>query len=422
MVIFLFFVSTLFLIHFVKAWRGYPGFTFFGIVALYVICISWVPYYVLCNYFLQVGWDYPLSGLEFFCIVATFVVSVQIAMVAKRLLYWRPLMQRVDLLSRFANSLKGRVYFWSGSVVVASCIGGLAMTKGITLSVGNYGTRFESNTDTGGFTILSYTAVSIAVLWFLKRPTWQRMIVSVGAMFAYGIFLFMTLGGARNYLVAAVLPVLLIAYALKVVKEKQLVIFFLAGVGAITALAMVRYGNAFGAGSARLIATYTRDTVFPVESLSRIFNNDQIRFVGFEYFFNQAYAAIPRMFWSGKPIYLDTIAYYFTEQIYGYGKGLVIAPTGIGSLYLMGGWLFVFLGVPLLISLFVLIDRAMFNGKSIFFICLWPSIFFSFFCFRESIELGLYKIIVHAVGTGLIYGLAMAIFIVLPKSRSHQRA
>ncbi len=307
-----------------------------------------------------------------------------------------------------------------GGIIATGCVVGLAATKGITLSVGNYGSRFESNTDTGAFTILSYVIVSIAVLRLFRKPGLRGMIFSLIATIVYGVILFLTLGGERNYLIAAVMPILLIAYAMKIVREKQLAMYLLGGVAAITFLAMVRYGNDFGNGALELIVTYTKDTVFPVDSLSEIFDNRRIHFVGFDYFFNQAYAIVPRALWPGKPIYLDTVAYFFTEQIYGYGKGLIIAPTGIGSLYLMGGWLFIFIGAPMLVSVFLCFDYLIFNGRSIFFICLWPTIFFSFFCFRESVELGLYKIIVHAMGTWLVYIISVVVYSLLPKIRKRR--
>lgn len=167
-------------------------------------------------------------------------------------------------------------------------------------------------------------------------------------------------------------------------------------------LALVRYGDSFGVGSLELLAVYTRDTMFPVGSLTGILDST-IHFVGFEYFFNQFYAVVPRALWVGKPIYLDTIAYYYTEQMLGYGKGLIIAPTGIGSLYIMGGWSFVLAG-PVAIVVFTLIfDYMALRRSAVFYICALPSVFFAFFCFRESAELGIYKILIHTIFAMVVF-------------------
>lgn len=306
---------------------------------------------------------------------------------------------------------------WVATGVAATCIGGLYATKGVALDVGNYGSRFESNAGTGAFAILSYVIVSVAVLRLFKKPSLPSMLISLVMVIGYGVALFLTLGGARNYLIAAIVPVLLASYSLRIIREKLLAVYLVLGALGITLLAMIRYGDQIGSTVFELVATYARDTIFPVESLKELFYNPHIHFVGFEYFFNQAYAIIPRALWPGKPIYLDTIAYHFTVDVIGYDKGLIIAPTGLGSLYLMGGWLYVAIGMPLIFALFVRLDYFIYNGKSIIFICLWPSLFFAFFCFRESLELGLYKILVHAVGTLLVYAGSILVYKVLVRGK-----
>jgi len=83
----------------------------------------------------------------------------------------------------------------------------------------------------------------------------------------------------------------------------------------LTFLALVRYGDVVGISSLDIALIYTRDTVFPVGSLAGILNSPQVSFVGFEYFFNQFYAVIPRFMWVDKPIYLDTIGYFLLSKL-----------------------------------------------------------------------------------------------------------
>lgn len=417
----IFLVCTVFLWRFFRAWRSNVGFVFFGILAIYVISILWVPYYLLCNQILDAGWADPVRYTEFFGIGVTFCVACYFAIIAKSVFRLAPPNKSLLSVARFTHSANGRVFVSLGFLVGVGAIAALAATKGITLSVGNYGSRFESNTGTGIFSIYSYVIVSISIILLVRRPTRGQSLLSLGISIVYGVSLFLTLGGERNYLVAAVAPILLVSYMLKIIDGKSLLMSVLFGVACVTGLALIRYGNRLDSSVWLLVAQYTRDTVFPVESLNLIFYRDNLRFVGFEYFFDQFYSIIPRFMWPNKPIYLDTIAYYFTEQIYAYGKGLIIAPTGVGSLYLMGGWPFVVAGVLASVMFFFLLDYLVFNKNVIFFVCFWPTLFFSFFSFRESVELGIFKIIAHSIGVSTLYFAAIAICSILPKKRPQLR-
>jgi hypothetical protein len=416
--IIIFLVCTVVFCKFYRVWRAHIGFVFFSVIAIYVISILWVPYYLICNQILGAGWEDPVEPVEFLGVGVTFCSAIYLSILAKRTVKFSPSPVSLQAVSRFSRTAKGRVFVFFGWLVGAAALLALVATKGITLSVGNYGSRFESNTGTGMFSIFSYVIVSISIISLVRRPTRFQLSLSLTISIIYGIALFLTLGGERNYLVAAVAPILLVAYMLGLIDGKRLIAYVLIGVTGVTGLALVRYGNQLSSEAWVLVAQYTRDTVFPVESLSSIFYRDNLRFVGFEYFFDQFYSVIPRFLWPEKPVYLDTIAYYFTQQIYVYNKGLIIAPTGVGSLYLMGGWLFVVLGVIGSIAFFFFLDYLVFNKGALFFISVWPTLFFSFFSFRESVELGLFKIIVHSVGIIVLYGIALCINSILPKKRS----
>ncbi|MBN3810612.1 WzyE family oligosaccharide polymerase [Paraburkholderia sp. Ac-20347] len=417
MEILVFLICSVALWFFCQEWRGNIGFVFFGITSIYVISILWIPYYIICNMIFNAGWDYPVRPMEFSLIGLIFCLAVLYSILGKRIFLLKKPENVAERVGQFVRQSRGRVFIVFGAIIAVVATLSLIASKGIALSVGNYGSRFESNTGTGFYSIFSYVVVPIATLLVVANPSRWIALRSLVIVVVYGGVLFLTLGGERNYLVAAVTPILLISYVLKLIDKKGLIVCAILGVLSIAVMALFRYGNSINSAAWLLIATYTRDTIFPVRSLNVILYSDHLRFVGFEYFFDQFYSVVPRFFWPGKPIYLDTIAYYFTEQIYAYGKGLIIAPTGIGSLYLMGGWLYVYLGVLVVISVFFIFDYLIFNCRSLFFICLWPALFFSFFSFRESVELGLFKILIHFVGVLLIYMFAKFIWTILPKKR-----
>ncbi|MDA7023369.1 WzyE family oligosaccharide polymerase [Pseudomonas fragi] len=416
MYVFCFIVATFFVVLFFRKWRKALGFTFFGTLSFYVIMILWIPYYIVCNSLLNLGWEYPVRPESMFYITAAFCLFCMVSMLLKRILIPNKRILTPAAIQAFSRSANGRFFSFVAFVVSASCLAGLFLMKGVTLDVGNYGTRFESNAGTGLFTILSYSMVTVAVLLLYRKPSLKALFVSIALVLAYGMMLFLTLGGARNYLIAAIIPVLIAGYSLRLISLKVLSLFGLMGVLMITSLALVRYGDSVGVGLFELLALYTRDTVFPVESLTNIIDRS-INFAGFDYFFNQFYAIIPRALWPGKPIYLDTIAYFYTEQILGYGKGLIIAPTGIGSLYIMGGWIAIFLGSFLISVFFVVLDYFALRRKVVFYFCAFPSIFFAFFCFRESMELGIYKILLHSMFALGVYSLSTVVYRFLPKKQ-----
>ncbi|MGO2711608.1 WzyE family oligosaccharide polymerase [Pseudomonas helleri] len=416
MYFFCFIIATFFVVLFFRKWKRALGFTFFGTLSFYVIMILWIPYYIICNGLLNLGWEYPVKPESMALITAAFCISCFISIFLKILLIPNRKILTPALIHDFSKSTKGRVFTFVAFVISASCVAALFMMKGVTLDVGNYGTRFESNAGTGLFTILSYSMVTVAVLRLYRNPDLKTLFFSVALVLAYGMLLFLTLGGARNYLIAAIIPILLAGYSLRLISLKALSFFSAMGVLMITSLALVRYGDSVGVGLFELLALYTRDTVFPVESLSNIIDRS-MKFVGFDYFFNQFYAIIPRALWPGKPIYLDTIAYFYTEQMLGYGKGLIIAPTGIGSLYIMGGWIAIFVGSLMISVFFVFLDYLTLRKSVVFYFCAFPSIFFAFFCFRESMELGIYKILLHSMFALGVYALSNGVYRLLPKKQ-----
>lgn len=401
---------------FFRKWKRALGFTFFGVLSFYVIMILWVPYYILCNSLMSLSWDYPIKPESMAFISVAFCLCCVISILLKGVLIPNRKILNPAAIYVFSNSVRGRFFAFVAFVISASCIAALFMMKGVTLDVGNYGTRFESNAGTGLFTILSYSMVTVAVLRLYRNPSLKTLFISILLVLTYGMLLFLTLGGARNYLIAAIIPVLLAGYSLRLISLKLLSLLGVMGVLMITSLALVRYGDSVGTGMFELLALYTRDTVFPVGSLSNIIDVS-MKHTGFDYFFNQFYAIIPRALWPGKPIYLDTIAYFYTEQILGYGKGLIIAPTGIGSLYIMGGWVAIFIGSFLISMFFIYLDYYALRRSVVFYFCAFPSIFFAFFCFRESMELGIYKIMLHSLFALGVYAFSRGVYSILPKKQ-----
>ena len=411
-----FLIATVFMVIFFKRWKRALGFTFFGMLSFYVIMLLWVPYYIICDALLDSNWEYPISPSSMALITIAFCGSCLISIFLKSALIPDRRILTPALIQKFAISGKGRFFTFVAFVIASVSVAGLFAMKGVTLNVGNYGSRFESNAGTGLFTILSYSMVTVAMLQFYKKPTRIGLVLSMVIVIAYGSLLFLILGGARNYLMAAVIPILIVAYSLRIISFKTLALMGMIGITIITLLALVRYGDSLGSGSTVLLALYTRDTVFPVDSLTNILDKS-MRYVGFDYFFNQFYSIIPRILWPDKPIFLDTISYFYTESMLGYGKGLIMAPTGIGSLYIMGGWPAIFIGTWMVSLFFVFLDYFALRRSVVFYFCAYPSIFFAFFCFRESIELGIYKVLLHSMFALGVFGLATWIFRILPKKQ-----
>jgi len=153
------------------------GFTFFGMVAFYVICMLWIPYYAVCNGLFDAGWDYPVSGVDAIKISLIYCSAVLLSCLLKKTLSLNGNLVPVLI----SLSVEGRVrnYKIAALVVSISCVLVLFVSKGVTLSVGNYGSRFETSVGTGIYTALSFSIVSFAIIRMLQAPQKKTMISSV---------------------------------------------------------------------------------------------------------------------------------------------------------------------------------------------------------------------------------------------------
>lgn len=66
---------------------------------------------------------------------------------------------------------------------------------------------------------------------------------------------------------------------------------------------------------------------------------------------------------------------------------------------------------------FVVLDYFALRKSVVFYFCAFPSMFFAFFCFRESMELGIYKILLHSMFALGVYALSTWVYRILPKKR-----
>lgn len=222
MYLFCFIVATIFTVSFFRKWKNALGFTFFGTLSFYVIMILWIPYYIVCNLLLNLGWEYPVKPESMVWITTAFCLCCLVSILLKGILIPNRKILTPEVIQGFSKSANGSFFAFVAFVISASCIAALFLMKGVTLDVGNYGTRFESNAGTGLFTILSYSMVTVAVLLLYRKPSLKALFVSVALVLAYGMLLFLTLGGARNYLIAAIIPVLIAGYSLRLISLKAL--------------------------------------------------------------------------------------------------------------------------------------------------------------------------------------------------------
>ncbi|TOH90366.1 hypothetical protein CGI70_23755 [Vibrio parahaemolyticus] len=170
-----------------------------------------------------------------------------------------------------------------------------------------------------------------------------------------------------------------------------------------------------------IFISYFSDSISPlnyqVESVNFVMNSSAHIPHGWDLFFNQFLALIPRALWNDKPIVMMNSSYYFTQYILGFSGNLNMASTMLSSalIIMKNGYYVVYAAAAVFVAL---MDRGI--SSKIFLIKMVPIISMPslFFMARESLEL--YVFITFKYFLMLFFGYLMylALLIFLPRKRS----
>lgn len=250
-------------------------------------------------------------------------------------------------------------------------VGGIALLAFIGLNEGlllfkleKYSQIFSAQVQGVALKRFFYFFLVALVLWFLLKPSRSRWwgILLIGT--AFGLLSYLAVGGTRANLALAVAFFVILGLYQSYLSAKWLLGIGVFGVAAMFGLALARYGlNVQGREAWFTFLYLTRDSFSPWENLATIFASE-LEFQGIMPFVREFYVYIPSSFWPERPDIAWNTANYFTKTVLGNQSGLAMSPTLLGSLYIMGGYVGVALGMTAVGSILAALDRLFDYGKA----------------------------------------------------------
>ncbi|MGP1930745.1 MAG: ECA oligosaccharide polymerase [Arsenophonus sp. ET-YP4-MAG3] len=183
------------------------------------------------------------------------------------------------------------------------------------------------------------------ILYFLK-PTIYRWLFFLFTTMSFGIFTYLIVGGTRANIILAFLVFLFIGIVRRWINLWMLIIGSIIGIFGMFFLALKRYKLDLNSTSMFYTFLYlTRDTFSPWENLALLLANyNKIEFQGLAPIIRDFYVFIPTWLWPERPDKILNSVNYFTWKVLNNNSGLAISPTLIGSLIVMGGFIFIPIG------------------------------------------------------------------------------
>ncbi|BDH44099.1 putative ECA polymerase [Salmonella enterica subsp. enterica serovar Choleraesuis] len=186
---------------------------------------------------------------------------------------------------------------------------------------------------------------AMLIIYFLNQSL-RAWLVFLVCTVAFGLLTYVIVGGTRANIIIAFAIFLFIGIIRGWITLWMLAAAGVAGVVGMFWLALKRYGLDVSGDEAFYTFLYlTRDTFSPWENLALLLQNyDKIEFQGLAPIVRDFYVFIPGWLWPGRPSIVLNTANYFTWEVLNNHSGLAISPTLLGSLFVMGGSLFILPG------------------------------------------------------------------------------
>lgn len=263
--------------------------------------------------------------------------------------------------------------------------------NGMSFSAGNYGQRLSANAGNGIFMIFFFLFMPGSYILLMLKPNYYSLVKAGLLCFICGLLVYFTLGGSRNVLAGSILGVIILAQRLRLLSLRSIIIVVLLLILFINSLAFVRYGKDLDSDILALGFRYLIDSLSPYDSFNKIvqyYESGDATFKGFEYISAQFNSLIPRALWPEKPVVPMTNALFYTQAILGSkSEAIIISPTLLGGLFIMGGWNGVIIGCVFLCIMTVWCEKVLFSNKPFGVLLLYTLLPYAFFMVRESAEL-----------------------------------
>ncbi|MCR9794054.1 WzyE family oligosaccharide polymerase, partial [Vibrio cholerae] len=245
------------------------------------------------------------------------------------------------------NSDKINIYYYVYWVLFVVSISYYLVSNGFSFnSDGNYGDRLEDNAG-NGLLLINMAAFIPALIIGLMRTKERRETIKLLYLVIFsGALFFFVIGGSRNVLAGALLVFIYISYIKGYLGKKFIVISGLFLLVLMNMLVLIRYNVSIDNLNVKdlflIFLSYLVDSISPVyyQAITvDIFLNSSLSVEqGWDLFFNQFFALIPRGVWPDKPIVMMNSSYYFTQYILNLPGNLNMAATLLSSSIIIMGW------------------------------------------------------------------------------------
>lgn len=269
----------------------------------------------------------------------------------------RPTLQAVENPQNVANSTAKLTACLLGIVAVGALVGFLALNGFLLFRLEKYSQIFSAQVSGVALKRFFYFALPALLIFFFIKESKARWWAFGALGVAFGTLSYVAVGGTRANLAMAVALFFLLGLVRKYLSWAWLWAAGVAMVGAMFALALVRYRLAVeGVEAWHTFLYLTRDTFSPWENVATLLNTD-VEPQGLMPIIRDFYVYIPKAIWADRPDIVWNTANYFTKTVLGNQSGLAISPTLIGSFYIMGGVPCVVVGMAIIGKLLQLFDR-----------------------------------------------------------------
>lgn len=205
---------------------------------------------------------------------------------------------------------------------------------------------------------------AMVIVYFLRRDrrAWFTFLASTAS---FGLLTYIAVGGTRANLALAFALFLFIGLIERYLRPRTIFFMGALAIGIMFCLALGRYHlNLHGADYLRTFLYMTRDTFSPWENLALIMERrGEIEPQGIMPIVRDFYVFIPRSLWPGRPDVIVNTGVYFTHEVLGRSGALVMSPTLLGSLLIMGGPLAFVVGAVVVGALLRGLDRLYELGR-----------------------------------------------------------
>lgn len=300
---------------------------------------------------LALGFDISVQNVEILFVTlftATVGYLLYYGVYSVRLL---PITKQVGYHNKFTafqrysiSEAKLTAFFLIG--IALSAVGYFFLQNGLLLfKLTQYNQIFSQEVNAVALKRFFYFFLSGLLIFYFLTESKKAWLLFLIFGITFGVLTYILVGGTRANLALAFMLFTLVGIYKRYFSPIWLIFAGIIAIFAMFLLALARYGLEVDGSEALLTFLYlTRDTFSPWENLALLLAN-KVEYQGLMPIVRDFYVFIPKTLWDLRPDFILNTANYFTFEVLNYYTGLAISPTLLGSLYIMGGYPMIAIGM-----------------------------------------------------------------------------